>query len=89
MHGTAATVTRASKKQKFCWAKQQSTCGTLFLYISLPLLHDYDVRMPSVSLGGRKQATTKFLCLSELGYGSKEFNSKGVCLCLTRADKES
>ena len=32
-----------------------------FLYISLPLLHDYDVKMPSFTFyGGRKQATTKF-----------------------------
>ena len=32
-----------------------------FLYISLPLLYDYDVKMPSFTLyGGRKQATTKF-----------------------------
>ena len=32
-----------------------------FLYISLPFLHDYDVKMPSFTFyGGRKQATTKF-----------------------------
>ena len=32
-----------------------------FLYISLPLLHDYDVKMPNFTFyGGRKQATTKF-----------------------------
>ena len=32
-----------------------------FLYISLPLLHDYDVKMPNFTLyGGRKQATGKF-----------------------------
>ena len=32
-----------------------------FLYISLPLLHDYDVKMPSFTFyAGRKQATTKF-----------------------------
>ena len=32
-----------------------------FLYISLPLLHDYDVKMPSFTFyGGRDQATTKF-----------------------------
>ena len=32
-----------------------------FLYISLPLLHDYDVKMPSFTFyGGRKQATTNF-----------------------------
>ena len=32
-----------------------------FLHISLPLLHDYDVKMPSFTFcGGRKQATTNF-----------------------------
>ena len=32
-----------------------------FLYISLPLLRDYGVKMPDFTFyGGRKQATTKF-----------------------------
>ena len=32
-----------------------------FLYISLPFLHDYNVKMPNFTLyGERKQATTKF-----------------------------
>ena len=32
-----------------------------FLYISLPSLHDYDVKMPDFKLyGGRKQAATNF-----------------------------
>ena len=32
-----------------------------FLYMSLPLLHDYDVKVPSFTFyGGRKQATTNF-----------------------------
>ena len=32
-----------------------------FLYISLPSLHDYDVKMPNFTLyRGRTQATTKF-----------------------------
>ena len=33
-----------------------------FLYISLPSLHDYDVKMPNSKFyGGRKQATTNLL----------------------------
>ena len=33
-----------------------------FLYISLPSLHDYDVKMPNCKFyGGRKQATTNLL----------------------------
>ena len=32
-----------------------------FLYISMPLLHDYDVKMTNYTFyGGRRQATTKF-----------------------------
>ena len=32
-----------------------------FLYISLPSLHDYDVKMPNFTFyGGRKQATMNF-----------------------------
>ena len=32
-----------------------------FLYISIPFLHDYDVKMPNLAFcWGRKQATTKF-----------------------------
>ena len=32
-----------------------------FLYISLPSLHDFDVKVPSFTFyGGRKQATTNF-----------------------------
>ena len=42
-----------------------------FLYISLPSLHDYDMKMPNFKFyRGSTQATTKFpLSLSELGYG--------------------
>ena len=56
-----------------------------FLYISLPSLHDYDVKMPNfMSYRGSKQATTKFsLSPSELGYGSLEFNFSRVYLHLT------
>ena len=38
-----------------------------FLYISLPLLHDYDVKMPSFTFsGGRKQTTTSFFLFLNL-----------------------
>ena len=41
-----------------------------FLYISLPSLHDYDVKMRNFTMYiGRTKAKTKFP-LSELGYGS-------------------
>ena len=39
-----------------------------FLYISPPFLHEYDVKLPNFTFyGGRKQATTNFVSLSELG----------------------
>ena len=56
-----------------------------FLYISLPFLHDYDVRRPNfVFHGERKQATTKFISLSELEYGPLEFNFRRVRIHLTK-----
>ena len=44
--------------------RQKNNCACFFhafLYISLPSLHDYDVKMPNITFyRGRKQATTKF-----------------------------
>ena len=53
-----------------------------FLYISLPLLHDYDVKMPRVSrfmedVNKRRQT---FLSLSKLECGPKEINSREIGL---------
>ena len=48
-----------------------------FWYNSLPSLHDYDVKVPYFTFsGGRKQATTNFLCFSKLKYGPQETNSR-------------
>ena len=58
-----------------------------YFYISLPFLHDYDVKMPNFTFYGvRKQATTKFILLFalELGYGPLEFNSIWVRLHLIK-----
>ena len=39
--------------------KQLCTCITFFLYISLPSLHDYDVKIPNFTFsGGREHKTT-------------------------------
>ena len=55
------------------------------LYISLPFLRDYDVKLPNFTVWGRrKQATTKSYSLSTLGYGSQKFNSGRVRLHLTK-----
>ena len=51
-----------------------------FLYITLLLLHDYDVKMPNFTLYRER---TNFLSLSELGFGSQEFNFRRVHLHLT------
>ena len=55
-----ATATRTSKKQQ----QQQLynfARASHFLCISLPFLHDYDVKIPNFAFHGeRKQATTKF-----------------------------
>ena len=50
------------KKAIGLWSKTTSEhVHHAFLYISLPLLHDYDVKMPNFTFyGGRKQTTTKF-----------------------------
>ena len=46
--------------------------------ISLPLLHDYDVKMPNFTFyGGRKQATTKLSSLSKLKFGPQKINLQG------------
>ena len=51
-----------------------------FWYISLPLLHDYDVKMPNFTFyGGRKQETRNFLSLSKLESSLQEINSKEIC----------
>ena len=55
-----------------------------FLYISLPLLHDYDVKMPNFTFhGGRKQATTEFafsFYYIKLECGPHEINSREISL---------
>ena len=44
-----------------------------FLYISLPSLRDYDVKMPNFKFyGGRKQATRISFSLSKLECGAQE-----------------
>ena len=48
------------KSNRFKYAKQQLCCK-LFLYISLPSLHNYDGKMHNFMFyGGYKQATAKF-----------------------------
>ena len=52
-----------------------------FLYISLPSLHDYDVKMPNCKFyGGRKQATTNLFFLSKLECGPQVIISKKIHL---------
>ena len=56
-----ATATRTSKQQRFIKQNNKFARASRFLYISLPLLHNCDMKMPNFTFyGGRKQATTKF-----------------------------
>ena len=53
-----------------------------FLYISLPSLHDYDVKIPNFTFnGGRNQATTNFSfsqLISKFECSPQEINSKEI-----------
>ena len=58
-----ATATRTSKRA--IGLKKQNNnfarASRFFLYILLPFVHDYGVKMPNLAFyGGHKQATTKF-----------------------------
>ena len=67
-----ATATRTSKITIGLVDKTTATHVHLtFLYISLPFLHDYHVKLPDYNFqGGRKRATTKFYSFSKLEYSS-------------------
>ena len=54
------------------------------LYISFPSLHDHDVKMPNRCTDGEHKRLRNFPPLSELGYGSYEFNFRRVHLHLTK-----
>ena len=55
-----------------------------FLYISLPSLHDYSVKLPNFMFyGGRKQATTNFLSFSKIECCPQEHNSREIRWHLT------
>ena len=53
----------SKKSNRFRQAKQQlCTCVTLFLYISLPSLHDYNVKLPNFTFcRGRGTEDNDFL----------------------------
>ena len=49
------------KSNRFIKQNNNFAGASCFLYMSLPSLHDYHVKMPSFTFyGGRKQAKTKF-----------------------------
>ena len=54
------------------------------LYISFQSLHDHDVKMPNRCTDGEHKRLRNFPPLSELGYGSYEFNFRRVHLHLTK-----
>ena len=56
--------------QNFAMFSTNFARSSRFLYISLSSLHDYDVKMPIFTFYSDSTQATKFLSLSELGYGS-------------------
>ena len=56
-----------------------------FLYISVPFLHDYDVKMPYFAfMEDVNKQRRNFISLSELGYGHLKFSFRRVCPHLTK-----
>ena len=56
-----------------------------FLYISLPSLPDYNVKVPEFTFcRGREHKTTTFFSFPQLWYSPLEFNSKSICQQLTK-----
>ena len=66
-----ATATRSSKEQSVFVSKTSLHGHHAFLYLSLPSLHDYDVKMPNFTFHRqREHTTTNFLSLYKLEYSS-------------------
>ena len=60
----------------------------VFLYISLPSLHDYYVKLPNFTFyGGREQRTTISFFFCELRYSLLEFNSLKIANKLKELEK--
>ena len=56
-----------------------------FLYISLPFLHDYDVKsLNSCFMKNVNKQRRDFISLSELGFDALKFNFRRVRLHLTK-----
>ena len=63
-------------KQALRLSKEQPCiCITLFLYISLPSLYDYDVKLPNFTFCRGRECKTMAFCFAELRYSLSEFNS--------------
>ena len=70
------------KAKRFRLAKQQ-LC-TLFLYLSLPSLHDYNVKVPNFTFcRGREQKTTTFFFFSWTLIQSFRIQLQKICQHLT------
>lgn len=74
-----ALATRTGKKQFLSSKTIHSlcTCISLFLYISLPALHDYDGKMFTIAFcGGRQRKATTFFFSPQLRYSPLEMKAK-------------
>ena len=60
-----------------------------FLYISLPLLHDYDVKKPNLTFpGGREHKTATFFFFSELRYSFYNSTPEENCQHSTEIEQD-
>ena len=78
---------RNEKVKKYIRFNKQNNfaCASPFLYISLPFLHDYDVKcLISRFMQNVNKQRRNFISLSQLGYGPLEFNLRTVRLHLTK-----
>ena len=83
------TATRTAKSNRLRLAKHHFwMCITLFLNISLPSLHNYNVKLPNFTFCRRhKHKPTSFFSFSELWYSPLKFNSRKICQHLTNWTK--
>ena len=71
--GTQTQITELKQRRRRRQRERQKTCIT---YISLPSLHDYDVKMPNFTFCGECEHKTTLFSFPELQYSLLEFNSR-------------
>ena len=80
MATATATATKTTKDQLVSVRKTTNLhVHHAFLYISLPSLHVYEVKMPNFTVSaGREHKLTTFFFFPDLRYSPSEFNSRKI-----------